>query len=364
MIENTLRTQTGHIQINAVGYRQDETIDNFMSVDAAAIAELEKIPNIDNVSPRVETFAMASYGSVTKGVAVFGVSPAKEAEKSNLPSHLVRGKYLDEADEGVLIGESLSRYLGAEVGDTLAFIGQGWHGASAAGLFPVRGILKMITTEMDAGMAYISISAARSFIDMPDGCSEILISVKDNRLLDKTIDEVKRQFSIFNSQFPNFEVLSWRTTMERLLQTAESDKAFAKIIMFILYLIVGFGILGSVIMMTNERLREFAILISLGMKRARLIAVVALEMLFLSLIGVALGLAVSVPAAYWFAAHPIRITGEMAKMYSDMGMEPVMPLSTDTSIFFGQIIIVFIIACLTIIYPVLIIRKLKLNTTH
>ena len=368
MIDNTLRTQTGHIQIHNKAYWDDKTTDNFMFMDADVITQLENINNIENVSPRVETFAMAASGSVSKGIAVFGVSPGKEADKSHLSSRIIRGGYLSETDDGILIGEGLSKYLKVTVGDTIALIGQGYHGSSAAGLFPVRGILKMITAEMDNSMAYITLPAAQYFIDMPDGYSGILISIKDNKLLEETMGVIRERLSTLPAQaspLPPFkggiEVYSWHFTMERLLQQAESDKAIGMIIMGILYIIVGFGILGTVIMLTNERKREFYVMISLGMSRMKLAAMVAIELVVMSLIGVATAFAITLPVTHWFKANPIEVSGNMGEMFIQYGMEPVLPMSVESSIFTGQITTILVIVAITAFYPVRKILKLKIS---
>jgi ABC-type lipoprotein release transport system permease subunit len=354
MIANTLRTQSGHIEIHAAGYWDDKTVDNFMAMDHAAIDRLRAMPNIDNVSPRIETFALASFGNVSKGVAIMAVSPEQENAKSKLAGHVVEGKYLDEADGGVLIGEGLAKYMKVSVGDTLAFIGQGHFGASAAGLFPVRGILKLAITEMSNSLAYMTLPAAQSFIDMADGYSGILITLKDADELDAGISEIKAKLG------DGYEVLSWHFTMQRLLQTAESDKAFGKMVLFILYLIVGFGILGTVIMLANERQREFKMLISLGMQRRRLTTTVCMELLVMSLIGVAAGIAAALPVALWFHSHPIQITGEMAKTFNDMGMEAVIPVSADPQIFINQTAIVLLLTGIAAVYLMRNIQRLEI----
>ena len=374
MIENTLNTQVGHIQIHAKGYWDDQVVDNFMFMDSATIARLDHIDNITNVSPRVETFAMASFETTSRGIAVIGVSPEREALKSNLPSRLVRGKYLTEIDDGIIIGEGLSKFLKADVGDTLALIGQGFHGASAAQLFVVRGIVKLVTAEMDNSMAYITLPAAQQFIDMPDGYSGILISIQNNNRLDETMQAVCIQLSQVNPmssiicmptengiQTGAYEILSWHFTMERLLQTSQSDKAFLILLMGILYVIVGFGILGTVIMMTNERIREFCMMISLGMPRTRLAASVSVELFIKSLIGAMLAIVVTLPVTYYFNANPIPLTGELATTMVQFGIEPLLPLATDPSIFINQVITILVISLLVIIYPVRKILKLDLS---
>jgi ABC-type lipoprotein release transport system permease subunit len=360
MIDNMLRMQTGHIQIHGKEYWDDKITDNFMFMDKTTISSLENINFVENVSPRIETFAMSSFGTVSKGIAVMGVSPEKEKQKSNLPSRIVAGDYLTETDDGILIGEGLSKYLKASIGDTLALIGQGYHGASAAQLFVIRGILKFMTVEMDNTIAYITLTSAQSFIDMPDGYSGILISITDNKRLDEVMRVISCRLQVETDNDPFLQIYPWQFTMERLLQTSESDKAFSTLIMYILYVIVGFGILGTVIMMTNERKREFCIMISLGMPRIRLAAVIVVELLMMILIGVTLALIVTLPVAHWFAAHPIEITGEMGEMYATYGMEPILPMSTRPYIFVNQIITVLIIAILTVIYPVNRILRLKI----
>jgi ABC-type lipoprotein release transport system permease subunit len=368
MVDNTLRTQTGHIQIHDKAYWDDKVIDNFMFMDAATLSKLESINGVENVSPRVETFAMAAAGTVSKGIAIIGVSPEKEAQKSNLASRVVEGRYLSETDEGILIGEGLAKFLYVGVGDTIALIGQGYHGSSAAGLFPIRGILKLMTAEMEYSMAYITLSAAQYFIDMPDGYSGVLISIKDNKRLDEMVEVVSSQLSVVSEEIENqpsptanYAVYSWHFTMEKLLQTAESDKAFGILILFILYVIVGFGILGTVIMLTNERKREFSVMISLGMARLKLASVISIEILIMSLIGAVLAIAVTLPVSHWFAKHPIEITGGVADMYNQYGMEPVLPMSVEPAIFTDQMLTVLFIVLLTIVYPVSKILKMKIT---
>ena len=384
MIENMLNTQAGHIQIHGKGFWEEKFVDNFMFMNSATIAELERIDNITNVSPRVETFAMASFETVSKGIAVIGVSPEREAAKSNLPNRLVKGNYLSETDDGILIGEGLSNFLNADVGDTIALIGQGFQGASAAQLFVIRGIVKLMTIEMDNSIAYTTLSAAQQFIDMPDGYSGILISIRNNNRLNETMDAVRSTLTRLCGLGPqspssrgiagqarnddnriltaeNYEVLSWHFTMERLLQTSESNRAFLILIMGILYMIVGFGILGTVIMMTNERIREFTVMISLGMSRMRLATTVALELLIKSLIGAMLAIVVTLPMTFWFSVHPIQLSGELADTLVQFGIEPLLPLVVDPSIFINQVVTIIVISLFTIIYPVRKILKLNLN---
>jgi len=192
---------------------------------------------------------------------------------------------------------------------------------------------------------------------MPDGYSSILISLKNDKKLDETIKNLNE--IVDTSQV---DVYSWHFTMQRLLQQAESDKAFSKMLLFILYLIVGFGILGTIIMLTNERQKEFRTMISLGMQRTKLMFVTVIELLIMTCIGLIAGLAASYPIALYYHFNPIRLSGEAAQAFIDYGMEPVMPTSIDISIFIAQIVSILIITILASIYPIRVIgKKLTIN---
>ena len=358
MRDDALRTQAGHIQIHQKGYWDDKTIDNFMTMETAVIGRLETLDNIENISPRIVIPAMASFGTLSKGVAIMGISPEKEKEKSNLPIRLTQGNYLAETDDGILIGEGLAAYLNVDVGDTVVFIGQGYHGASAAGLFPVRGLLHLPTIEMDNGLAYMTLPTTQTFIDMPDGYSGILVSIQKEKLLNETMNDICCQLSDVSGE--NYEVLPWTVTMEELMKTSVSHKSLVRMIMLVLYLIVGFGILGTVIMMTNERKREFAMMISLGMSRRRLKVITLIELIILTMTGVALAMAVIIPLTYYFSLNPIPLTGDIAQAYVELGMEAVMITTCETGVFISQASTILFFAGITFVYPIRKIGKLKI----
>ncbi len=130
----------------------------------------------------------------------------------------------------------------------------------------------------------------------------------------------------------------------------------AVIMTAILYLVIAFGIFGTVLMMTAERRREFGVLVAIGMQKTKLAAVMALEMIYIGMMGVLSGAIASLPVIYYGYYNPIRFTGEMAKMYENYGMEPVMPLLLPDKYFLWQSLVVAIIVLIAIIYPV---RKIR-----
>ena len=111
---------------------------------------LSQIPNITNVVPRLEYMALASSSQQTKGVAVVGVDPVIENNFTHLTKWLIKGTYLQKGDSGVLVAARLAAFLQLKTDDTLVLLGQGYHGVSVAGKFPVRGILNFPSFDLNS----------------------------------------------------------------------------------------------------------------------------------------------------------------------------------------------------------------------
>jgi ABC-type antimicrobial peptide transport system permease subunit len=173
----------------------------------------------------------------------------------------------------------------------------------------------------------------------------------------KKINEV--HLAVSNLFDEKYEVMMWSELMPELVQSIEVDNAGGIIMLGILYVVIGFGIFGTVMMMTAERTKEFGILISVGMKKWRLSYVSFLESLFLSFIGVLAGIIVSIPILYYLKQNPIPLTGEMADVMLKFGLDPIIPFRFAANIFVDQFLTVLVIAMISALYPLSYIRKLN-----
>jgi ABC-type antimicrobial peptide transport system permease subunit len=140
------------------------------------------------------------------------------------------------------------------------------------------------------------------------------------------------------------------------------DTAGNKVIIMILYVVIGFGLFGTILTMMMERMREFAMMIAIGMKRRQLALVCLMESIFLSFIGVVAGMAITFPIVFYFNRNPIPLQGEMADMMADYGFSAVIPTSVAPTIFITQAIVIFFIALLIGLYPV--VKTMKMDVVQ
>ena len=140
----------------------------------------------------------------------------------------------------------------------------------------------------------------------------------------------------------------------------DADSKSGMIMIGILYLVIAFGIFGTVLMMTAERKREFGVLVAVGMQKSKLSAVVSLEMFYIGLMGIVSGILMALPVILYGYYHPLRFKGDMAKMFEDYGMEPVMPFLPVDWYFMWQSVVVAIIIGIAMAYPVRKIYKMQI----
>lgn len=354
MADGIVEAFTGFIQIHKDGYQDDPTLDNTFAFDENMVRDLENIENIKAVIPRLESFALASTGEQTKGIMVVGIDPVKEMDMTHPQNKIKEGEYFDGVPEGVLVSRRLSEFLSIGLYDTLTMISQGYHGATAAGIYPVTGIIEMPNPILDRQVVYMPLPLAQSFYGADNMLTSLVVNIYDS---DKLAHTKKQLLEMLNGQ--EHEVKDWKEMNPELVQQIQSDQAGGYIMLGVLYLIVGFGVLGTLIMMTTERRREFGVMVAVGMQKKRLGVLLSAEMLLMGLVGAATGIIGSLPLIIYFVRNPIRFAGDYAEIFEAYGFEPIMPARLESSYFAGQSAIVLIIFALAIIYPILSVLRMK-----
>ncbi|MCK5838383.1 MAG: ABC transporter permease, partial [Bacteroidales bacterium] len=303
--------------------------------------------------PRIESFALASSGSQTKGIALIGTDMVKEDAVSGLSKKIIRGHYLDTNEEGVMVAEKLADYLKLDINDSIVLISQGYHGITASGLYRIVGIIQFAQPDMNNSMIYMGLPAVQYFYAAPDRLTSLSIMLDDKDHLEQTVEELKK----INPE--NLEVMTWKEMLTELVQGIQGDNISGIVMLGILYLVIGFGILGTILMMTMERKREFGIMVAIGMQRTKLAIIILIETVIIGILGIVSGMAASFPIILYFMLNPIRLTGEAAAAMLEYNIEPIMPFLIEPGFYINQSLTVIIITLLAGLYPIIIIGKFK-----
>ncbi|MBM3324617.1 MAG: ABC transporter permease, partial [Calditrichaeota bacterium] len=344
-INNAVSFYMGFLQIHAPGYFENQSIDRSYEISDSLFEILERVPHVTTAAPRLESFALASCGDVTDGVMVIGTDPARESQLTGLEKRVKKGRYLQPDDDGVLLAQGLADHLGVGVGDTIVLLGQGYHAVTAAGKYIIIGIVEFPTLEMNTRMIFMPLRLAQDFLAAENRITSMAVMIDKEPELAAVVARLKSELG------EKFDVLSWEDMLPELVQYVQSDNASGIIMLAILYMVIGFGILGTILMMTLERTREFGMLMAVGMRRGVLRGIVVTESILLSLIGALVGMIAGIPVILYLHQHPIYLGGEWADAMQRWGFDPILPFATDASIFFWQGLSVLIIALIASLYP-------------
>ncbi len=354
MIDNMVRFSTGYIQVQDVLFEEEPSMDHSMLFDDHILDILER--HSDEVSfyvPRIQHFALAAAGRITRGVSVMGIVPQKENLLNDISERLIYGEFVEAGKDDIVVAKGLSDILNVSTGDSIVLLGQGFQGATAAGIYRIGGIVSLNIPEMNNSTIYMPLEAAQWFYAAEERLTSLVIMPEDpaktHQLAEKIRAEIDGEW---------YRVLTWDHMLQDLIAMMNYDMAGTFLMMGILYMIIAFGLFGTTLTMLLERKKEFAMLMALGMKRRLLALVCFTESVMISLTGAAAGIAAAIPVIIYFYHKPIQLSGGLAETMLDYGFEPVLPVSAHPQVFISQAIVVLILALLTGMFPVYSVFKL------
>ena len=353
MIHEIVGNNFGYLQIHEEGFWADQSLDRTMDLGAVNSDELLSVVGVERLIPRMESFSLLYHGSNTKGSLVMGIDPAVELPGLQLDDILLEGRSFSRDDSVIVVSEGLAKYFNVGLGDTLLFMGQGYHGATAYGAFPIGGISRMTNPELNKQLVLMPLQKAQYMYNCTDRATTLVVAV------DKDSDYEAIGAALKGSGAEGLEILEWKELFPEIIQTIEVDMAGGRIFVTILYFIISFVLLGTVIMMVAERQREFGILVSIGMKKTKLAFVTLLENIMLIMGGAIVGMAVVKPVQFYFKYNPIDLSGQMKEAIEQYNFEPKLYTTTSFIINLNHGTIIFIIGVLVSLYAVVKIMKLN-----
>jgi putative ABC transport system permease protein len=315
MIENTLRAQTGHLQIQAPGYKDDLKIRQVVPDVVTLATELRNELGSDEVAARASAFALVSSAERSYGLQISGVEPKYEARVSSLPGLITEGRFLDDPTaEEIVIGSVLSRNLRAGVGDELTIIGSGRDGSFAAAVVTVVGIFESGAPDLDRSFAEVPLGFFQDAFYM-DGAGHSVVIMSPSLI---GVGALKTRVEGLLPEGEELVVHDWDALLPGLKQSIQADFVSAWFMYGILIILVAFSVLNTQLMSVLERTKEFGITLSLGVTPGRLGRLVLLESSLMGAIGLILGMVFGGALVFWLGRIGFTYPGleEMAGKFN------------------------------------------------
>lgn len=353
MISNMAKFYSGYIQIQNKEFKESPGVNNSFVLSNNLLKAIESNTDIISSTQRVETFALASNEEKSFPAIILGIETEKEDLKSGLSKYVKEGSYLPIGSNDLLVGKTLAENLNIEVGDSLILLGQGFHGVSAVGIYKIAGLLDFPLPELSKQVIYMDITVCQDFASIPNMITSNIIMVENTTKIKNVMSDLL--LSIDESTI----IYSWEDLMPEILNLIEGKESSGIMIKTLLFMIIGFGVWATIMMMMHERKRELGIMIAIGFQKTKLLFMMLIESAFIGIIGIISGIVVSYPIFYYLFKNPIIVTGEMAKTYESMGFEAKIAFSANPEIFYNPAITIMVIFMLVSLYQIYFVAKLN-----
>lgn len=252
-----------------------------------ATEKVRRVPGVQAVAAFVFGEVMARSGSRIAGVFVKGIEP--KSAMAVTPLALVEGDLeglLDPEQPGILIGDELQRNLEVRLGEPITLLSPAGDRAPRpkTSTFRLCGVFHTGMFEFDAKSAVIGLGPAQAFFDLGSAVSGLALRLTDADQAEAICDEVIAALD----GYPFF-VRTWFEMNRSLFGALKLNKIVMFIILVIVILVSAFGVVATLIMLVWEKVREIAILKSMGATEDGVTKIFMLEGLTIGGVGTCLG---------------------------------------------------------------------------
>ena len=300
-LQNTIRLQSGHLQIRPASYDENKISlkwEDLIADPEQVAAKIEDIPQVTVATPRLSASAILTLSDESKGVQILGIDPESAANKP-FRDGMLSGEFITADDrEGILIGNILAEKLNLKVNDHVNLLVTTSNGDVNEQPFTVRGIFTTRTPGYDESTIFMPIAKAQAITATENHASTIFVLLNNSEDADAVAQAL---------QSNNLKVLTWREQNQFVVQFEDYANAFFIVLYLIVLGITATVVTNTLVMAVFERTREIGILSAIGMKGGGIMAQFLAEAALLATGGVIGGLIIGGAVVAYFTVYGIYI---------------------------------------------------------
>ena len=274
MLDKNKRSASGDISIFSKEYRVEQDI-KYRIKNAHAIKEdLESLASVKAVVLRLKADGLAATARKSSFASLHGIDLEGE-EKFGKFSEFLKEGAINFDNRGALIGLELAKTLKLRIGSKLIFSTQDVNGDINSLSLRINAILQTTNISLDSNAVFIDRKKVQKFLGVKDGeVTQIAIMGEEEGLLEK-----------LKEKYAQYDVKSFLELQPMMQMMQDMMFIFNSITFLIVMGVVFVGILGVMYVSILDRIREFGIMLGIGMHYKYIRVQIFLEAIFVSLSG-------------------------------------------------------------------------------
>ncbi len=295
----------GAVQVHKVGHLQadQEALQFTLPLDPALMAQIEAVPGVVAVAPRLSFEATIGNGSQSTLALVTAIDSVREAKVCPQRFRNVLGAAIGRDDLAVaVLGIKLAAGLRAENGENLQLLAQGQGGQPNVVDIKVLGRAPA-AVEMDARrLVMTTLPHAQALLQMPNMVSEYAIGIARTDQADAVARQLQHVLG------PKYQVVSWLDLLPQLRSILGLLSSVMAIVVGVLLSLMVTAVANTMVMSVHERTREIGTMMALGARRHWLMRLLLAEACLLGVLGTATGAVLGTLLVAQLHAHGVTFT--------------------------------------------------------
>ena len=344
MVRTAIDRNLAHIQIHTKAFKENPLVQNSIPDADSVLSGIRRLPEVRGVSGRAKIEGMASSPATTTGVGIFGVDPQAEASATTIRTKIVDGQYLDAGGRNsAIIGKQLAAKLNLRLHSKLVLSFPGLDGSITYGAFRIAGIYETESSVFDKSTVFVDRRDLSRLLGVPDIVHEIAIRMIHS-------DSLAHVLAVLRAGYPQLVVESWKDLAPELKITDELTNVTMMFFLAIILIGLLFGITNTMLMSVLDRVREFGMVMAIGMQRRKIFFQIVLETFMLSILGSIAGISSGIIIIALTHRSGINLS-MFAEGLSSYGISSILYPELPLGMYFELGGLIFLTALIAAIYP-------------
>lgn len=261
LVNEAIRMQAGHITLENADYQTSPAVDVRVGDVEHLRRRIAGLEAVEQTKLLIWGQGVANSGAGAVGVTVMGVEPSVERKTSPLAQDIVAGDYLTDGDDRlVVLGATLAEQLRLNLGSKIVLTTNNAQGELVEELCRVKGIFRTGSNEIDGYLVQIPAAFAKRVFGLGgDEATQLGVILKRPGDQRSVIDLITPMVT-----GKDVAVLPWQSILPEVASFIRLRRTSNGVFQGLLFVIILFTILNTLLMSVIEREREFAVLLALG----------------------------------------------------------------------------------------------------
>ncbi len=327
--ENKVQAVNAHLIVTAYGLERDvEEADKEAESVRLRLKGLPGLVRISRFSFTAGEVMIGKVGANLKGVDLAEGAPelrraivAGSVDDLGKPASC-GGAFADEQQMigRLILGEELAHKVHAKVGDCIQVLvpfSGGMESIPSAYTFRVVGISSFGFQEYDARLAFIPIEDAKRLGNARQSIFGVELRFDDPMQALKMEDAVEARLG------PDMRIIDWKTLNKNLFTALAMQKIIISMLLVLIIVVAAFNILASLTLVVLSKIREVAIIASMGARSGSLLRIFLVSGSVVGFVGTGFGILYGLalcglaslygypldPKVYLIARLPVEVSG-------------------------------------------------------